>query len=334
MPNPGETCYFCGCNRTNCLEGTRFFNLPHEPGMKRLRWLQVFGIRPFLPSHRVCSLHFRSGRPVNDPSHDDFVPHLNLANNPSQEFLNNREKILTADVELIREKIKTKQVHTVGDNKLLPLLSMKNNNSRPSILQRKRPRAKQSLVANENIINDDDDNDDGPPKLQRMVPIENTTFGEKFETNYCNQNPQSVSKTNYGQYDKLVGNPQTAVIPLNQHFVESTGIQARRPISMMSSSAPVAFITNSSCIQQPQIVYQTVMPLAQPPLTFLQPTPNQTYQKNDLLYQQTMYTEQAPTQSNEEQGIFSQSYDVLLEYEGGEGFFEDAYYYEYENANV
>lgn len=33
---------------------------------------------------QVCSVHFRQGRPSNDPSHEDFAPHLFLQRSISQ----------------------------------------------------------------------------------------------------------------------------------------------------------------------------------------------------------------------------------------------------------
>ena len=37
------------------------------------------------PRDRVCSVHFRRGKPSGDPSQEDFAPHLYLNKEPPQE---------------------------------------------------------------------------------------------------------------------------------------------------------------------------------------------------------------------------------------------------------
>lgn len=46
---------FCGWNRRNAYPSVRFFCIPKEPGLKRVRWLQVFGDREISGKDRVGS---------------------------------------------------------------------------------------------------------------------------------------------------------------------------------------------------------------------------------------------------------------------------------------
>lgn len=72
-----ERCVFCGSTRRS-NPNLRFFGIPREPGLKRIQWLYVLGDKDIAQKDRVCAIHFRQGKPSNDPSHEDFIPHLNL----------------------------------------------------------------------------------------------------------------------------------------------------------------------------------------------------------------------------------------------------------------
>uniref|UniRef100_A0A1I8ETG5 THAP-type domain-containing protein n=1 Tax=Wuchereria bancrofti TaxID=6293 RepID=A0A1I8ETG5_WUCBA len=73
-----EKCIFCGWYRRTNGPTLRFYGIPREPGLKRVKWLCAIGDRELSPKDKVCSIHFRQGRPSNDPSHEDFAPHLFL----------------------------------------------------------------------------------------------------------------------------------------------------------------------------------------------------------------------------------------------------------------
>ncbi|VDM97533.1 unnamed protein product [Thelazia callipaeda] len=62
-----EKCVFCGWYRRTNDPSLKFFGIPREPGLKR-----------------VCGVHFRQGRPSNDPSHEDFAPHLYIQRSITQ----------------------------------------------------------------------------------------------------------------------------------------------------------------------------------------------------------------------------------------------------------
>ncbi|KAL3986400.1 THAP domain family protein [Acanthocheilonema viteae] len=79
-----EKCVFCGWHRRTSGPALRFYGIPREPGLKRVRWLCAIGDRELSPKDKVCSVHFRQGRPSNDPSHEDFAPHLFLQRSISQ----------------------------------------------------------------------------------------------------------------------------------------------------------------------------------------------------------------------------------------------------------
>uniref|UniRef100_A0A0R3S6P3 THAP-type domain-containing protein n=1 Tax=Elaeophora elaphi TaxID=1147741 RepID=A0A0R3S6P3_9BILA len=79
-----EKCIFCGWYRRTNGPALRFYGIPREPGLKRVKWLCAIGDRELSPKDKVCSVHFRQGRPSNDPSHEDFAPHLFLQRSISQ----------------------------------------------------------------------------------------------------------------------------------------------------------------------------------------------------------------------------------------------------------
>uniref|UniRef100_A0A0N4ZJ92 THAP-type domain-containing protein n=1 Tax=Parastrongyloides trichosuri TaxID=131310 RepID=A0A0N4ZJ92_PARTI len=90
-----ERCAFCGWNRKNAFGNIRFFGIPKEPGMKRIQWLYVLDRKNvnLKEKVKVCSVHFRSGRPSSDPSHEDFVPHLYVDAPPLPEELDHIENL-------------------------------------------------------------------------------------------------------------------------------------------------------------------------------------------------------------------------------------------------
>ncbi|CAD5224314.1 unnamed protein product [Bursaphelenchus okinawaensis] len=151
-----EKCVFCGWNRRNAYHSVRFFCIPKEPGLKRVRWLQVFGDREISPKDRVCSVHFRQGRPSSDPSHEDFVPHLYLNNEPPAEVLDYLESLADTNTKL--EKIATLNVNTKS-----PFLNVENSHSssglmklgprttKPSILKRKRRPKSETFAEDEDV---------------------------------------------------------------------------------------------------------------------------------------------------------------------------------------
>uniref|UniRef100_A0A0K0F3U4 THAP-type domain-containing protein n=1 Tax=Strongyloides venezuelensis TaxID=75913 RepID=A0A0K0F3U4_STRVS len=98
-----ERCAFCGWNRKNAFGNIRFFGIPKEPGMKRIQWLYVLANRNINPKEKVkvCSVHFRSGRPSSDPSHEDFVPHLYINAPPLPEELDYIENLHRNNVKSI-----------------------------------------------------------------------------------------------------------------------------------------------------------------------------------------------------------------------------------------
>ncbi|VDN49688.1 unnamed protein product, partial [Gongylonema pulchrum] len=80
-----EKCVFCGWYRRTDDPGVKFYAVPREPGLKRVKWLCAIGERQLTPRDKVCSIHFRLGRPSNDPSHIDFAPHLCLDSRRQQQ---------------------------------------------------------------------------------------------------------------------------------------------------------------------------------------------------------------------------------------------------------
>uniref|UniRef100_A0AC34QEQ4 THAP-type domain-containing protein n=1 Tax=Panagrolaimus sp. JU765 TaxID=591449 RepID=A0AC34QEQ4_9BILA len=178
-----DRCVFCNWTRRNSWPNIRFFNIPREPGLKRVRWLQAFGDRKISHRDRVCSVHFRSGRPTNDPSHEDFAPHLYLNSEPPadvMQFLENtadkdgdNAKILAADasVEMIGDVSPAeKTTKATQGERLLPLLPPKKHvGSRPAIMQRKRKVAPKSVK--EEGSPDSDENNDSPSPVETASPV-------------------------------------------------------------------------------------------------------------------------------------------------------------------
>ncbi|KAI6213309.1 hypothetical protein M3Y94_00135400 [Aphelenchoides besseyi] len=145
-----EKCIFCGWTRRNAYQSVRFFCIPKEPGLKRVRWLQTFGEREITSKDRVCSVHFRQGRPSSDASHEDFVPHLYLNNEPPPEVLDYLESL--ADAKPERNAASTDSPTTTKQPKVeFPynpphphvIKTSTTRSTKPSILKRKR-RAKES----------------------------------------------------------------------------------------------------------------------------------------------------------------------------------------------
>lgn len=61
--------------------------------MRRMAWLYAIGDRPMGTKDRICSVHFRRGRPSFDASHEDFAPHLYLNEEPPQEVVDYLNKL-------------------------------------------------------------------------------------------------------------------------------------------------------------------------------------------------------------------------------------------------
>ncbi|KAH7700948.1 hypothetical protein AAVH_31926, partial [Aphelenchoides avenae] len=135
-----DRCIFCGWTRRSAFPSVRFFAIPKEPGLKKVQWLYVIGDKEVGPRDRVCSVHFRSGRPSSDPSHEDFVPHLYLNKEPPPEVLDYLESL--ADPKTSGEKGDSgegsKQKRNSSPSMGSSLADSKRGATKPSILQRKR----------------------------------------------------------------------------------------------------------------------------------------------------------------------------------------------------
>ncbi|CAJ0561557.1 unnamed protein product, partial [Mesorhabditis spiculigera] len=131
-----ERCVFCGWTRKNAYASVRFFGVPKEPGLKRVQWLYAIGNREASGKHdRVCSVHFRSGKPSSDPSHEDFAPHLYLNKEAPPEFIHYLEKLAeVSDPALQKKPVQYKASVSVNDPKKLEY----NKVTRPSILQKRK----------------------------------------------------------------------------------------------------------------------------------------------------------------------------------------------------
>uniref|UniRef100_A0AC35TUY0 THAP-type domain-containing protein n=1 Tax=Rhabditophanes sp. KR3021 TaxID=114890 RepID=A0AC35TUY0_9BILA len=157
-----ERCAFCGWNRKNAFNNIRFFGIPKEPGMKRIQWLYVLANRNINPKEKikVCSVHFRSGRPSSDPSHEDFVPHLYIDQPPLPGEYEYIESLVTQKPSVIAQK----KVEDEKEAKKLKALEMEASSSKgPSILRKPRPQTVQNVKEEGNSTREDSDdpfNDD------------------------------------------------------------------------------------------------------------------------------------------------------------------------------
>ncbi|GMR62557.1 hypothetical protein PMAYCL1PPCAC_32752, partial [Pristionchus mayeri] len=157
-----ERCIFCGWNRRTAPSNVRFFMIPREPGMKQLMWMHAIDKKckaegqqyEQCPRDRVCSVHFRQGRPSSDVTHEDFVPHLYLTSEPPAEVrapYSSSVKVLNyledlADTKAVPEqppKVVVKNEAVQGEykahvNPMNPNKIEVSKVSRPSILRRKR----------------------------------------------------------------------------------------------------------------------------------------------------------------------------------------------------
>lgn len=50
-----EKCVFCGWYRRTSGPALRFYGIPREPGLKRVKWLCAIGDRELSPKDKVCS---------------------------------------------------------------------------------------------------------------------------------------------------------------------------------------------------------------------------------------------------------------------------------------
>uniref|UniRef100_A0AC35GU30 THAP-type domain-containing protein n=1 Tax=Panagrolaimus sp. PS1159 TaxID=55785 RepID=A0AC35GU30_9BILA len=336
MSKSSEQCVFCGWNRRTCWQNIKFYNIPREPGLKRIRWLQIFGNRPITHRDRVCSVHFRAGRPSNDPSHEDFVPHLYLSKEPPPDMVNyfnnqaaDKEsdcaKILAADacVELINKETAKQNENTNSnkdDDRLLPLLPKKNRNLRPAIMQRKRKQIKDEVIEDENNVIDEEDVEveGGPPKLRKMkTSVANDLANVESSSNYSYLNRRIVSKSNnLNQYRRFAESTSrtTTAIPLDRYFVESTGIQAGQTLSIKRKtpvSTPIPRFRNPIHIQEPKIAYKIANATApirnKPQISSLHhhrsASNYEISQEEDLVNQQLRYIEMEAQRDEEEEEL-------------------------------
>ncbi|CAJ0954664.1 unnamed protein product, partial [Mesorhabditis belari] len=133
-----ERCVFCGWSRRTAYPSVRFFAIPKEPGLKRVQWLYAIGEREMSGRQdRVCSVHFRSGKPSSDPSHEDFAPHRYLDKEPPKEVIEYLERLV--------ENNENGQFAANSQPKFKASVSVTNPShvefnkvSRPSILQRRK----------------------------------------------------------------------------------------------------------------------------------------------------------------------------------------------------
>lgn len=105
--------------------------------MKRVQWLYAIGRREITNKDRVCSVHFRSGRPSSDPSHEDFVPHLFLNREAPPEVLQYLEALAETKADNFWEPDYKASLSMTNNSSTLEL----NRACRPSILKRKRKAA-------------------------------------------------------------------------------------------------------------------------------------------------------------------------------------------------
>ncbi|KAF8385186.1 hypothetical protein PRIPAC_74328 [Pristionchus pacificus] len=156
-----ERCIFCGWNRRTAFQSIRFFMIPREPGMKQLMWMHAIDKKcatdgqryEQCPRDRVCSVHFRQGRPSNDMSHEDYTPHLYLTSEPPVETYCGDLRV-TKVLNYLENLAETKSVtgerpggakhepvhgeYKAAVNSMNPNRIEVSKVSRPSILQRKR----------------------------------------------------------------------------------------------------------------------------------------------------------------------------------------------------
>uniref|UniRef100_A0A914XAD0 THAP-type domain-containing protein n=1 Tax=Plectus sambesii TaxID=2011161 RepID=A0A914XAD0_9BILA len=161
-----ERCTFCGWTRKTALPSIRFFGIPKEPGMRRMQWLYALGRREITPRDRVCSVHFRQGRPSNDPSHEDYAPHLYLNKEPPAEVLAYLETLADSKVEKSTEEPE----YRGSVNLITPGTMELNKAPRPTILQRKRkqPPAVTTITLPTAISPTNNGNGNGDQQPRRM----------------------------------------------------------------------------------------------------------------------------------------------------------------------
>lgn len=128
-----DKCVFCGWSRRAAYPAVRFFGIPKEPGMKRVQWLHAIGNREFTNKDRVCSIHFRSGRPSSDPSHEDFVPHLYLNREAPPEMIHYLDRLVDNKID---DYMESDYKASLSMTSVSPVLEY-NRACRPKILKRK-----------------------------------------------------------------------------------------------------------------------------------------------------------------------------------------------------
>lgn len=83
---------------------------------------------------QVCSVHFRQGRPSSDPSHEDFVPHLYLNQEPPPEIISYLESLADTKTSDTMKLPKSSPAPEQSSPRAVELSAGK----KPSILKRKR----------------------------------------------------------------------------------------------------------------------------------------------------------------------------------------------------
>ncbi|KAH9366730.1 hypothetical protein HPB48_022791 [Haemaphysalis longicornis] len=80
LPRLGPCCVVPGCSKrsgANLLSVIRSFRFPKDPS-RRAAWVQAVRRDKWLPNDRsvICSTHFITGCPSQDPTHPDYVPSI------------------------------------------------------------------------------------------------------------------------------------------------------------------------------------------------------------------------------------------------------------------
>ncbi|KAH9377966.1 hypothetical protein HPB48_015078 [Haemaphysalis longicornis] len=80
LPRLGPCCVVPGCSKrsgANLLSAIRSFRFPKDPS-RRAAWVQAVRRDKWLPNDRsvICSTHFITGCPSQDPTHPDYVPSI------------------------------------------------------------------------------------------------------------------------------------------------------------------------------------------------------------------------------------------------------------------
>uniref|UniRef100_A0A7E4WBR6 THAP-type domain-containing protein n=1 Tax=Panagrellus redivivus TaxID=6233 RepID=A0A7E4WBR6_PANRE len=277
MAKAGEQCVFCGWSRRSSWPSVRFYNIPREPGLKKVRWLQSFANRKVSHRDRVCSVHFRSGRPSNDASHEDFAPHLYLDSEPPKEVMHYLDiladkdyqysKVLAADASVeLQESLNKRLIDLCGAD---DVKCVDKKNIKPAILQRHRKGIKEELVS-------PDENESCDGSVPAVPKAEVFEYPETSSSSVSSQS--SIQPKQEGLKKLRIGNRTRRAIPLDRLFVESTGIQAGQTVTIKCRrSYPVVkkeeVTTESPAYQNEQKPFIGTVSMP--------PTPQSSYTPND-----------------------------------------------------